>query len=78
LAAKKGITVTNSPGTIDQNYTGDIKVIIQNTGNEIFEINKYDRIAQIVFTKIPIVKFNIVDKLDESDRGSNGFGSSGV
>ena len=78
LAAKKGITVTNSPGTIDQNYIGNIKVIIQNTGDEVFEINQYDRIAQIVFNKIPITQFEIVQQLEESDRGNNGFGSSGI
>ena len=78
LALKKGITVTNSPGTIDQSYTGNVGVIIRNEGKEVFVINKYDRIAQMVITKIPVVTLQIVDTLEETERGSGGFGSSGV
>lgn len=78
LALKKGITITNSPGTIDENYHGNIGVIIRNTGKESFVINKYDKIAQMVITKIPKTELIIVDSLQDSDRGSNGFGSTGV
>ena len=78
LALKKGITITNSPGTIDENYHGNIGVIIRNTGKESFVINKYDKIAQMVITKIPKTELVIVDSLQDSDRGSNGFGSTGV
>lgn len=78
LALKKGITITNSPGTIDENYHGNIGVIIRNTGKESFVINKYDKIAQMIITKIPKTELVIVDSLQDSDRGSNGFGSTGV
>lgn len=78
LAFKKGITITNSPGTIDENYHGNIGVIIRNTGKESFVINKYDKIAQMVIAKIPKTELVIVDSLSDSDRGSNGFGSTGV
>lgn len=77
LALKKGITITNSPGTIDQSYIGNISVIIRNTGKEIFKINKYDRIAQMVINKLPKTEFEIVDSLEDTNRGQNGFGSSG-
>lgn len=78
LALKKGITITNSPGTIDEDYHGNVGVIIRNTGVEPFVINKYDKIAQMVVTKIPRTEMIIVDNLDDSVRGSNGFGSTGV
>ena len=78
LALKKGITITNSPGTIDEDYHGNVGVIIRNTGVEPFVINKYDKIAQMVVTKIPRTEIIIVDSLDDSVRGNNGFGSTGV
>lgn len=78
LALKKGITITNSPGTIDEDYHGNVGVIIRNTGSEPFVINKYDKIAQMVITKIPRTEMVIVDSLDDSVRGNNGFGSTGV
>ena len=78
LALKKGITITNSPGTIDEDYHGNVGVIIRNTGSEPFVINKYDKIAQMVITKSPRTEMIIVDNLDDSVRGSNGFGSTGV
>lgn len=77
LALKKGITVTNSPGTIDQSYTGNVGVIIRNEGKETFIINKYDRIAQLVINRIPLVEFQVVNSLEETTRGENGFGSTG-
>lgn len=78
LALKKGITITNSPGTIDENYHGNICVIVRNTGKEPFIINKYDKIAQMVINKIPRTQLVIVDSLEQTDRGNNGFGSTGV
>jgi dUTP pyrophosphatase len=77
LALKKGITVTNSPGTIDQSYTGNVGVIIRNTGKEVFKINKYDRIAQMVINRLPLVEFIKVDSLESTTRGDGGFGSTG-
>ena len=78
LALKHGIILPNSPGTIDSDYRGEICVIILNTGNETFEIKSGDRIAQMIFT--PIVKgiFQEVENLDETVRGENGFGSTGI
>jgi len=78
LAAKHGITLTNSPGLIDSNYRGEINIILQNTGSEIFKISIGDRIAQLVVMPVEHVAFEAVDELPESNRGKGGFGSSGV
>lgn len=78
LAAKFGITVINAPGTVDQDYRGEIKVILFNLGTENFIINHGDRIAQLVVNKIPNVLTEVVEELDETDRGAKGFGNSGV
>lgn len=78
LAAKNMITVLNTPGTIDQGYTGEVKVILINHSNEEFEIKPLDRIAQLRFAWVPKVYFSLTDELDETGRGSNGFGSTGV
>ena len=78
LALKKGISITNSPGTVDNTYTGNIGVIIHNLGEEDFVIKKYDRIAQMVITRLPIVNLQIVQTLEQTDRGVGGFGSTGV
>ena len=78
LALKKGITITNSPGTIDEDYHGNVGVIVRNTGIKPFVINKYDKIAQMVITKIPRTEMVVVDSLEDSVRGNNGFGSTGV
>lgn len=81
LALKKGITVLNTPGTVDSGYRGEIKVILYNTGEETFVVKNGDRIAQGVIAPVQFdktTKFLRVNKLDESDRGSNGFGSTGV
>ena len=77
LAAKNGITVLNTPGTIDADYRGEIKVILINLSNEIFKVNQNDRIAQMVIC--PIIKGTLeeVDELPETIRGSGGFGSTG-
>lgn len=81
LALKNGITVLNTPGTVDSGYRGEVKVILFNTGEEAFKIKNGDRIAQGVITPVQIkktTKFVTVNKLDESDRGMGGFGSTGV
>ena len=77
LAAKNGITVLNTPGTIDADYRGEIKVILINLSDKIFKVNKNDRIAQMVIC--PIIKGTLeeVDELPETIRGSGGFGSTG-
>lgn len=77
LAAKHGITLTNSPGLIDSNFRGEIKVILQNTGHVDFEIKVGDRIAQLVIMPVVAPEFDEVDELPESERGEGGFGSSG-
>lgn len=77
LAAKFGITLTNSPGLIDSNYRGEVKVIIQNTGDKDFVIEKGSRIAQLVIVPVERAVFEEVDELPESERGDGGFGSSG-
>ena len=78
LALKKGITVLNSPGTIDADYRGEIGVILINLSDSDFEINTGDRIAQMIIAKYQTIEWEAVDKLDESVRGDKGFGSTGV
>ena len=77
LAAKNGITVLNSPGTIDSDYTGEIKVILINLSNEKFVVNPGDRIAQMVVARYERVEWNEVATLDETERGEGGFGHTG-
>ena len=77
LAAKYGVTVCNTPGTIDADYTGEIKVILINLSNEKFVVNPGDRIAQLVVAKYERVEWNEVTTLDETERGDGGFGSTG-
>jgi len=78
LALKKGISVLNSPGTIDADYRGEIGVILINLSDTDFEINSGDRIAQMIIAKHEIISWKAVDKLDDSTRGEKGFGSTGV
>ena len=78
LAAKKGITVLNSPGTIDADYRGEIGVILINLSTEDFLINDGDRIAQMVVAKYERVDLEHVEELNETTRGVGGFGSTGV
>lgn len=78
LAAKKGITVLNAPGTVDADYRGEIGVILVNLSNETFVINDGERIAQLVIAKHESVIWTEVETLSESERGSGGFGSTGV
>ncbi|AMA72716.1 MULTISPECIES: dUTP diphosphatase [Aneurinibacillus] len=78
LAYKKGITTLNSPGTIDADYRGEVGVILINHGSEPFVIERGDRIAQLVFQWVPRVHLKQVDRLEETERGSGGFGHTGV
>ena len=77
LAAKKNISVLNTPGTIDSDYRGEIKVIIYNHGDADFEVNNGDRIAQMILTPVIKMKLEETDKLPETIRGRDGFGSTG-
>jgi dUTP pyrophosphatase len=77
LAAKHGVTVLNSPGTIDADYRGEISVILINHGTEPFLIRRGERIAQMVIAPVVQAKLNPVDSLPETGRGSGGFGSTG-
>lgn len=77
LAAINGIGVLNSPGTIDADYRGEIKVILINLGDSSFKINKNDRIAQMILCPIAKVEFEEVDELPDTKRGEGGFGSTG-
>jgi dUTP pyrophosphatase len=77
LAAKHGISVLNSPGTIDADYRGEIKVILVNLSNEPFVINPGERIAQMVVARYEQVEWDEVEVLDETERGAGGFGSTG-
>jgi len=78
LALKNGISIVNSPGTCDEDYRGDIGVILINMGTEPFNIKQGDRIAQMVFQEVKKYDLNIVDKLSETIRGEGGFCSTGV
>ena len=77
LAAKYGIGVLNSPGTIDSDYRGEVKIILFNFGTEDFTVNRGDRIAQIILTKFYKADIEETNDLNESDRGSGGFGHTG-
>ena len=78
LAAKKGITVLNAPGTVDADYRGEIGVILVNLSNEDFTIEKGERIAQLVITKHERAEWVSVEELSETKRGEGGFGSTGT
>lgn len=78
LAAKNGVTVLNSPGTIDCDYRGEVKVILINHGDEAFVITRGTRIAQMVVAPVTQAVLAEVDTLDETQRGAGGFGSTGV
>ena len=78
LAIKKGITVLNSPGTIDSDYRGEIGVILINLSNEVFTVKNGDRIAQLIIAKHTSVVWEEVEQLEDSPRGSSGFGSTGI
>lgn len=78
LALKHGITVLNSPGTVDADYRGEIRVLLVNLGNSMFTVNEGDRIAQIVFAKYEKGEFIEVDRLDGTERADGSFGHTGV
>lgn len=77
LAARHGVTVLNSPGTIDADYRGEIKVILINHGDAPFTIQRGDRIAQMVVAPVSGIDFELRENLDETQRGAGGFGSTG-
>ena len=78
LALKKGITCLNTPGTIDADYRGEVGVILINLSDEDFVINPGERIAQMIINKFEKIEFELVDSLEESERGEGGFGSTGT
>lgn len=78
LAFKKGVTVLNSPGTIDADYRGEVGVILINLSSQDFVIKDGERIAQMVISKHESIKWELVNSIDVSERGSGGFGSTGV
>ncbi|MEZ6000282.1 MAG: dUTP diphosphatase [Hyphomonas sp.] len=77
LAAKHGLTCLNTPGTIDSDYRGEIKVILVNLGQDAFTIQRGERIAQLVLAPVTRLAWQAVDSLDETERGAGGFGSTG-
>ena len=77
LALKHGVTCLNTPGTIDHDYRGEVKVILTNLGTEPFEIRRGERIAQLVPAAVTKARFSEVAELSETDRGAGGFGSTG-
>ena len=78
LAAKKGVTVLNSPGTIDADYRGEVKVILVNLSSEAFTVLKGERIAQLVLSRHETIEWEEVEELSESGRATGGFGSTGM
>lgn len=77
LAAKHGLTCLNTPGTIDSDYRGEIKVILINLGQDTFIITRGERIAQLVLAPVTRLAWALADELDETERGAGGFGSTG-
>lgn len=79
LALKSGLSMANTPGLVDSHYRGELKVIAVNLdANKAIHISKGERVAQLVIQRVPVVSLMEVDELDETDRGTGGFGSSGV
>jgi dUTP pyrophosphatase len=78
LAAKRGVTVINTPGTIDSDYRGEIGVVLVNLSNEHAHIEPGERIAQLVVAKVERARFELVESLDETSRGAGGYGSTGT
>ncbi len=78
LSIKKGITLINAVGTIDSDYRGEVKVPVVNLSNDVYELQPGERIAQMIVAKYERVDWQLVDSLDETERGSGGFGSTGV
>jgi dUTP pyrophosphatase len=78
LAMKRGVTVLNAPGTIDSDYRGEVGVLLINHGQDVFDINVGERIAQIVFAHVFTAKFELAEDLSSTQRGEGGFGSTGA
>jgi dUTP pyrophosphatase len=78
LAAKKGVTCLNTPGTVDADYRGEIRVNLINHGTEPFVVQRGERIAQMIIAPVMQIKWDEVDTLDETERGAGGFGSTGI
>ncbi len=78
LAFKHGLTVLNSPGTIDADYRGEIKVLLVNLSNDDFEVNDGERIAQMIIAKHEKISWNVTSQLEETARGAGGFGHTGT
>ena len=78
LALKKGISVLNTPGTIDADYRGEIGIILVNLSDEAFVVEHGERICQMVINKVETIQWNLVESLDESERGEGGFGHTGT
>ncbi len=77
LAANFGVTVLNSPGTLDSDYRGEVKVLLVNLSGQLFVVRRGERIAQMVVAPVAAVKFSLAEELDDTERGTNGFGSTG-
>lgn len=77
LAAKRGVTVLNAPGTVDADYRGEVMVLLVNLGDEVFVVERGDRIAQIVFAAVAVAEIVEAEALEPSARGEGGFGSTG-
>lgn len=77
LALKHGITLLNTPGTIDSDYRGELKMIIANMGKDAYTINPGERIGQLVLNKVEQIEWEVVETLDETERGAGGFGHTG-
>lgn len=77
LAFKNGVTVLNSPGTIDSDYRGEVKVLLVNLSDETFVVNDGERIAQLVIARHETAEWKVVEELEDSERGAGGFGSTG-
>ena len=77
LAARHGVTLVNAPGTIDADYRGEVRVVLINLGGEAFEVNRGDRIAQLVIAPVTRARLELTDGLDATERGAGGFGHTG-
>ena len=78
LAVKHGVTIVNSPGTIDEDYRGEVKIALINLGRDVFTVKRGDRIAQLVLAPVARARLDIVSELDTTDRGAGGFGHTGL
>jgi len=78
LALRHGLAVLNAPGTIDADYRGEVKVILANLGQETVVLERGERVAQLVIAPVVQTRINVVESLDETDRGAGGFGSTGT